>query len=464
MKAGVEPPSDSSGRAVLPADLPTAGGSSSIVDTSWAGRKLGRYRVLSLLGKGGMGVVWRAHDDSLRRDVALKILTPARPSRKKRRDPESLNVDLFMQEARAVAKLQHPSVVSIFEVAEDQGTQFVALELMNGGTLKEQVEEDGPIAPRELFAMMIGPARALAAAHQRGIIHRDIKPSNFMFDDHGHLKLGDFGLADVTDEEASARLRGRAVGSLGWIAPETARGQATTGASDIYSMGLVMLHALRGRPWLHADSRTKILALHQDPPAPDFSDIAGLSPAGAELLASCLAVSPEDRPESAEDLTDGLRACAEETETPAEGRRRSRLLPVAAIITFAVLAAVGWGLNYLSGYFESTVDQMRQPASLRGMSAGSTNEKTIGSPDREDRTSREVAGLLEADRPWSQVLDDSQLGIIASRNGRVFHTTSCPGGRKIHLKNLLRFETCEAATAEGRTPCPQCRPAPEDPR
>src|ERR1043166_4103608 len=164
-------PASDSTQTVLPEDLPpTAGSSSTVIDTHWIGRKLGRYKILSVLGQGGMGVVWRGHDETLRRDVALKILNRGRKSSNK----PSLNAELFMQEARAVAKLQHPNVVALFEVAEDEQAQaFLALELMEGGTLKEYVDHNGPIAPRDLFSMMIGPAKALALAPRRGIVNRD---------------------------------------------------------------------------------------------------------------------------------------------------------------------------------------------------------------------------------------------------------------------------------------------------
>ncbi|MEE8385853.1 MAG: serine/threonine-protein kinase, partial [Dehalococcoidia bacterium] len=298
-----------------------------MIDKSWAGRTLGRYQVLSVLGHGGMAAVWRAHDETLRRDAALKILH--------RRGDQggnggTLNADLFMQEAQAIAKLQHPAVVTIFEVGREADQVFLALELMEGGTLKEYVERYGCIPPRELWALMVGPARALALAHRRGIIHRDIKPTNLMFDDHGHLKLMDFGLADVAQEVASERLRGKTVGSMGWIAPETARAEPTTAASDIYSIGLAILYALSGRPWLHAPSRGELMALHRDPPSLDLSRIKGMTPRGEAILRTCLAVEPTDRYLTAGRLADALQQCADEDPTEISRARKSQALVAAA--------------------------------------------------------------------------------------------------------------------------------------
>lgn len=327
---------------VSPSDLPPTAGSSVAIDMSWAGKRIGRYRARSLLGYGGMGVVWRAHDDALRRDVALKILSRTRENGK-----GGLNLDLFMQEARAVAKLQHPSVVSIFEVGEDDGHVFLSLELMEGGTLKEYVDKNGKIEARKLFGWMVGPARALALAHRRGVIHRDIKPGNLMFDDHGHLKLMDFGLADVSQEAVSEKLRGKAVGSLGWVAPETAKGQPTTGVSDIYSLGLVMHFALTGHALIQGKSRTQIIAQHQNPPDPGLESIKGLSANGRQLMRRCLAADPGARYQTADELAEDLLFCAEEdpTEKVRQAKKGISIALVAAI--FGIFAGVGATLYYV---------------------------------------------------------------------------------------------------------------------
>ena len=322
------------------------GSSAAAIDMSWAGRQIGRYKAKSLLGFGGMGVVWRAHDDSLRRDVALKILT--RP----RHDPDKsgLNFELFMQEARAVARLQHPAVVAIYEIDEDTEHVFLALELMEGGTLKEHVQRNGPIRPRDLFEWLLGPVKALGLAHRSGIIHRDIKPSNLMFDDHGHLKLMDFGLADVAGEDVSARLRGKAVGSLGWIAPETAQGKETTPRSDLYSLGLVMHYALTGRPLINGKSKSVVIGLHRDPPRLSLDGIAGLTSAGRALLEKCLAADPDERFQSASELYDALAACAAENPVARKRQRKvtAGIIAIAAIIS--AILSVGIALYIMVSY------------------------------------------------------------------------------------------------------------------
>lgn len=461
-----DPPSDS-GKPMLPGDgLPSAGSRSAAIDTSWAGQPLGRYKVLSILGQGGMGVVWRGHDDRLKRDVALKILTK---SSKGSGQIGGLSSELFMQEARAVAKLQHPAVVSIFEVAEDRGQVFLALELMEGGTLKEYVEQKGPIAPRQLFEWMIGPAKALALAHHRGIIHRDVKPGNLMFDDHGHLKLMDFGLADVSHEATSAKLRGKAVGSLGWIAPETARGKNTTGASDLYAMGLVMIYAMTGRPWIHADSRSKLIAMHQNPPTPDFSKIKGLTARGAELMRRCLEVDPSDRYSSADELVKALKACAGEDPAVRTRERVSHAgIAVAGAVIGGLLVAAAL-VHYFLG-LSARLDELSQPSIARpepainqDSSLAAPPSATPIPPPSNPAPEKVFARIEDAKVPWPDVpylVDPAKVKIVGSKNSSVFHTPTSDCGRSVFASNLVIYDTVEQALAAGRRPCPRCKPAP----
>jgi serine/threonine protein kinase len=485
-----EAPSDSpdsaAGRPGSSGSLPTAGRHTVAIDTSWAGRHLGRYKVLSILGQGGMGVVWRGHDDRLRRDVAIKLLNRDGP--RHGGSIGGISIDLFMQEARAVAKLQHPAVVGIYEVVEDQGQIFLALELMDGGTLKEQIDREGPMLPRELFSHLVGPTRALALAHERGIIHRDIKPGNLMFDEHGHLKLMDFGLADVNYEVTSQRMKGKAVGSLGWIAPETARGKGTTGSSDIYGFGLVMMFALTGKPWIHAKSRSELIALHQNPPELDLSGIDGLTPRAEAMIRRCLAEDPSQRFASANELADALEVCGEED--PGE-KRRWRMshasVAVAAAITGGVF--VGAGVLYYFLNLSEREDQLRRPVADFSMSieelaaddalAPQRVEAPTAPPDVAPLSMNDPSGdstlsatadgrespasdpssIDEAKLPWPRVpdlVDADSLRFIGSESGRVFHIPSTECGRSIFASNLVNFATKKEAEASGRHMCRRC--------
>lgn len=453
--------------------------SSVAIDMSWAGKKIGRYQAKSLLGHGGMGVVWRAHDDSLRRDVALKILTRTRADSEK----SGLNLDLFMQEARAVARLQHPAVVAIYEIDEDHGHVFLALELMDGGTLKEHVEHNGPIKPRRLFEWMISPVKALALAHRSNIIHRDIKPSNLMFDDHGHMKLMDFGLADVAGEDVSHRLRGKAVGSLGWIAPETATGKETTTRSDLYSLGLVMYYALTGKPLINGKSRSVVIALHRNPPPPNLDDIQGLTTAGRKLLEKCLAINPDDRFQTASELLNALEACAAEDVASKRAQRK-------ATLTFVAIAAIVSAVLSVGSVLYLMVDMMNReqaagepiivprttnapaPIDEQASPIRSLEPEPIVPPTSptKDPASPAVNLLLSPTSdltayhvPWPGIVDVTGYPYIASARGRVFHKADAECAAKIFASNLSVYRSYADAIASDRKPCPQCKPEPTAP-
>lgn len=459
-----EEPSDS-GSVNLPEALPAAGGSSSVaIDTSLIGKRIGRYQILSVLGHGGMGVVWRAHDDTLRRDVALKILNR---KDKDSASPGGLNYDLFMQEARAVAKLQHPSVVAIFEVAEDSGAIFLSLELMEGGTLKEHVDHKGPLEPRKLFEMLVGPTKALGLAHRRGIIHRDVKPTNLMFDDHGHLQIMDFGLADVTNEEVSERLRGKAVGSLGWVSPETARGKQTTNQSDIYSLGLVMVYALTGKPPIHAKSRSQIIALHQNPPKITLDGITGLTPRGELLLRKCLAVDTKERFANADELAAALQECADEDPLAAKRHRKSRVSIALIASIFGVIIGIGASLYYVLGLMNKQEELTKPsvtvpyrpnaPASPASPEPRAAINVPVAATPPAPTSQPTVAGAISKEHvPWPEVMKIGDDKFIASERGKVYHKPTAQCSRKIFASNLVIFNSEKEAQQDGRTPCPQC--------
>jgi len=440
--------------------LPVAGTTSStVIDMSWAGKRLGRYELKSVLGRGGMGVVWRAHDPTLNREVAIKILT----SPQGQASNGSLSRALFLQEARAAAKLNHPGAITVFEIADAGGISFIAMELMHGGMLRDRVEKHGPFDPRELFRLLVQPVKALALAHERGIIHRDVKPGNLMFDDHGMLKLGDFGLSDVTGDPASQSLRGRSVGSLGWVAPETARGEQTTAQSDIYSMGLVMLYALTGKPWLTSDSRSKLLALHQNPPELEIDNIPGLTEDGKALLHRCLARDQADRFQTAYELATFLEHCANEPDEPLvpQSQAEKGKLKVALISLGACLAAIVLVVLFVLGYLDKVSQWQRKPllrpraapAPVEHVSPPASNgppEVLPATPHPDDATRRGAA--------WFGVIDPSTLHFVASKSGRVYHLTTCEGGRQISISNLVDFKTRAEAEAAGKRPCPICHP------
>lgn len=253
------------------------------------GRTMAHFRVESLLRAGGMGSVWRAHDQSLERPVALKVLT-----RELSREPRL--VERFLREARSQARLSHGNVVPIYYIGESEGLMFFAMELIEGESLADRLERRERVPWRRAVELMIGVGRALRHAHQRGLIHRDVKPGNLLVDGTGHVKVADFGLALPMEPDAQ-KLTGKGVflGTPWYCSPEQARAQDLDHRADMYAMGASFYHLLVGKPLFDGKTPFAILAQHAADP-PDLTPLRACAPGGVvELFARLLAKRPEDR-------------------------------------------------------------------------------------------------------------------------------------------------------------------------
>ena len=242
------------------------------------GRQLGTYEILSLLGAGGMGEVYRARDTKLNRDVALKILPDAFA-----RDADRLA--RFRREAQAVAALNHPHIVTIFSIEEHDAVPFMTMELVEGSTL-DQVIPGGGLSPVRFFDIAIALADALSAAHRKHIIHRDLKPANVMVTDDGRVKVLDFGLARAVDAdavslaEAVTRLGTKAgiiVGTMPYMSPEQIEAKPLDHRTDLFSLGIMLFELATGERPFRGDSSaalmSSILKDHPRPVAERRSDI-----------------------------------------------------------------------------------------------------------------------------------------------------------------------------------------------
>ncbi|GGK95667.1 serine/threonine-protein kinase [Mangrovihabitans endophyticus] len=252
--------------------------------------ELGRYRLVDRLGSGGMSVVWRAHDEVLDRDVAIKVLRP-----ETRADPEL--VRRIGAEARAAARLRHPNVVAVHDYGTtDTGLPYVVMELVDGRPLA-QVLADGPL-PWPTATRLCGEvASALAAAHAAGVVHRDVKPGNVMVAADG-VKLVDFGISAAPGDAEGTD--GEVYGTPAYLAPERLEAGIVRPATDVYALGLLMYLTLVGRlPW-KASSTTEMLTAHRYLEPAALPDIPGLPDGVADLCRRCVAKDPADRPGAAE--------------------------------------------------------------------------------------------------------------------------------------------------------------------
>jgi len=270
---------------------------------SWVGKLLGHFKLLRLIGEGRMGRVIQAQDINLKRIVALKVLSKRIPGVDKRQQ-----VHQFLREARAAAQIEHPNVVRIYEISEHEGWWYIAMEMLEGGNLRELVNAAGPLPAPRACAFVADAAAALAVAHDLGIIHRDIKPTNLMLTRRGRCKLTDFGLVRLHDPNDPFDFTDKAVGSPKYMAPEMIQRGEDTPAVDVYSLGATLYYALTGHPPYTGRTVEEILKKHMKAPVPQVRAVIPQCPATLDMLVQrAMAKKPADRP-TAGDLSAALRA------------------------------------------------------------------------------------------------------------------------------------------------------------
>src|SRR6266480_5312763 len=271
-----------------------------------SGTKLGRYKIRSQLGEGGMGEVYRARDEKLNRDVAIKVLPVALSA-----DAERLR--RFEQEAQAAGALNHPNILVIFHIGIHEGAPYIVSELLEGETLRERLA-GAALPQRKAIDYALQIARGLAAAHEKGIVHRDIKPDNIFITDDGRVKILDFGLAKLTavadgtsqTEVPTRKVNtdpGTVMGTMGYMSPEQLKGQHVDHRSDIFSFGAILYEMLSGKRAFRGDSMAETMSaiLREDPP--DLSETnKTVSPALERVVRHCLEKNPGERFYSARDL------------------------------------------------------------------------------------------------------------------------------------------------------------------
>jgi serine/threonine-protein kinase len=256
-----------------------------------------RYRLVERIAAGGMGEVWRAHDDTLDRDVAVKVLLPDSAQ-------DVGFVERFRAEARLSSQLSHPNVGTVHDFGEHDGQAFLVMELMNGEPLSTLINERAPMPQDEVTEILHQTALALQAAHDAGVVHRDVKPANIVVDPQGYAKLTDFGIARALGE-ASLTQTGEVLGTLHYLAPEQAKGAQASPLSDVYALAVVGYEMITGQRPFSGESMIATALAHVSQPAPQLSD-AVAEPLRTTVMAA-LAKDPAQRPQSAAEFADALR-------------------------------------------------------------------------------------------------------------------------------------------------------------
>ncbi len=356
-----------------------------------SGAKLGPYEIVSLLGAGGMGEVYRARDSRLRREVAIKVL------------PQALSLDAdrlrrFEQEALATAALNHPNILAVFDIGTSDGSPYVVSELLEGETLRERLRS-GSIPLRKTLDYAMQIAHGLAAAHEKGIVHRDLKPENLFVTKDGRVKILDFGLAKLIQADPGSSSHtslptatqgteaGVVMGTAGYMSPEQVRGLALDPRSDIFSFGAILYEMLSGKRAFHGETPADTMSsiLKEEPPELSETN-RNVSPALERIVHHCLEKSPEARFHSASDIAfdledlSGLSGSTARVAAAGTGyvpRRRRLLIGLAAGLG---IACVVYGLGWLTGKSSARAPQAEyQQITFRTGSIGNARFTPDGS-------------------------------------------------------------------------------------
>ena len=282
------------------------------------GARLGQYEILSLVGAGGMGEVYHARDTKLDRDVAIKILPEAFAA-----DPHFL--ERFTREAKTIAALTHPNIVTLFSAEESDGRHFLTMELVPGRPLSAMIQSGG-LPLEQFFGIAIPLVDAVAAAHNRSVMHRDLKPANVMVTDDGRVKVLDFGLARITTADRAGAVadlptvaltgQGRIVGTVAYMSPEQAEGREVDQRSDIFSIGILLYEMLTGQPPFTGETSVSVLSSIMKDTPPLAADVNPRIPRElARIVRRALAKDPEFRYQSAKDLRNDLIAVKQDLES-----------------------------------------------------------------------------------------------------------------------------------------------------
>ncbi len=379
----------------MPADDRTVASENSIAGPDQAQRRLGdRYVLLERIDAGGAGEVWRARDDRLDRDVAVKILGA---------DADEAFRERFGDEARRAASVVHPNVVTVFDEGRDGEDSFMVMEYVRGKTLRDMVAERGPLPAHQAARLVAQVAAALDAAHEAGVIHCDVKPANVIVDDNGVAKLTDFGIARAARGPREHEL----IGTARYIAPERVAGEPATERSDLYSLGLVAYELLAGRP-AYADMGTEdLLRQRLDGPPPSLRGTrVGVSDSVDRVVRRALARDPDDRYARAGYFAQDLLRATEHGDatgvlTPPVPRplRRGRSWRIDTTVALLAVIAILLGTLIVFASFQGDRGITMPTASAPGRTAAAGAPNVVGRPLQQaiDQLLSAGAGLVRYD-------------------------------------------------------------------
>jgi serine/threonine protein kinase len=395
-----------------------------------AGKKFGTYEIVAHIGSGGMGDVYRARDPRLARDVAIKVLPSTFAQ-----DPDRLQ--RFEQEARAAGMLNHPNILSIFDIGSMEGSTYLVTEYLEGETLREKLRT-GPLSLRKAMDSAVQLARGLSAAHEKGIVHRDLKPENLIITKDGRLKILDFGLAKLTQPDATAggltqlptspgTEPGVILGTMGYMSPEQVRGKPADHRSDIFALGAIFYEMITGQHAFRGETAADTMSaiLQKEPPEIHKTN-SNVPPALTRMVQHCLEKDPEQRFHSASDIAFNLESLSGFSDTavttsvpPSPIRIPVTVWKVTAILS--AIAAIALGFLYyrqiarpqrmLQASLEFPPNHIFPPGQSHG-AAVSPNGKYVAFP------------AIEEGKPgrnlWIRDLEKSSAQLLAGTEGAFY--------------------------------------------
>lgn len=421
----------------------------------------GRYELVELIGSGGMAVVYKAMCHRLNRYVAVKIMRPELAKNEKFRRR-------FQTESQAIAKLSHPNIVGVYDVSRTDHIEYIVMELIDGITLKQYLQDHGPIDAAQAVDFSLQIARALSHAHGKGIVHRDIKPQNILVVDNGVVKVADFGIANLQSEVPD--VENEAIGSVHYISPEQARGLPVDGRSDIYSLGIVMYEMLSGKlPFDGDDDRTVALKHLSAVPTP-LREIAPSVPEALEkIVMKAMNASLDERYQTADALVADLEALqktingsldileggvaplsiAGELRKEDYIRRRRRAHRVSMLSGFfGVMAAILIIAVFLWNYFLSDIFVVNQRVAIPNF-VGSNYETIINSKEFKDKFNFELIYEIDPNVERGIIIGqspDAGKSYMLTSDGINVTLTVSTGVMLTEIPNLLNYDYREATS------------------
>jgi eukaryotic-like serine/threonine-protein kinase len=371
-----------------------------------------RYELEELVGSGGMSSVFRARDRLLDRHVALKVLHPHYAE-------DGEYVERFRREARAVARLSHPNIVTVIDRGESDGRQFIVFEYVDGENLKQVLEETGPLPVRDALELALGVARGLAFAHDHGLVHRDVKPQNVLLNGDGRPKVTDFGIARSLDIEHGVTQTGTVLGTSNYIAPEQASGGRVDAQTDVYGLGVLLFELLTDEVPFEGDNFVAIAMRHINEPPPSVLERRGdVPPRVAAAVDRALAKDPRQRFPSMDAFAAELEACIAElnfgsadpnatlvvtpqrTVRPQRARRRTSpwplLLALLALLALGVIVVAAIALHANVGSVVPDIVKPKKAAKLVAVNLTAQHSFDPYGDDRQEHDS-EVGAAVDGD-------------------------------------------------------------------